>query len=476
MSAGKGGKKGSSKKGDLSFQTKSIWDGITKAREKKVYDFSKGYMEFLDRAKTEREAIEESIVLLESCGFKRLDKVKTVKAGDRVYTTNRGKNLAAFVVGTAPLSEGLNIVASHVDSPRLDLKQNPLYEDGETNLALLRTHYYGGIRKYQWVNIPLALHGRVVLANGKTVDIRIGEDPADPVFIITDLLPHLSKKQNERKLPTGIKGEELCILVGSIPVKDKKTKKKVKQAILEHLNRTYTMVEEDFISAELEVVPAGKAVDIGLDRSMVGAYGQDDRICGYTSVVAICDIKKPRNTALVLLFDKEETGSEGTTGVKSRFLENAIGDLMEKTKPDYRDRELRLALERSRAVSSDVNAGVNPLFKGVHEMQNAAKLGHGIVVTKFTGSGGKFLSNDASAEFMSYIRLLFNRKKVPWQPAELGKVDEGGGGTVAKFLAQHNMDVVDCGPALLSMHSPMEISSKADVYAVYQAYTAFLQP
>jgi aspartyl aminopeptidase len=393
-----------------------------------------------------------------------------------VYTINRNKSIAVAVLGKRPIEDGLNIIASHIDVPRLDLKQNPLYEDDDTKLALFKTHYYGGIKKYQWVNIPLALHGKVVKGDGSEVDINIGESPDDPVFTITDLLPHLArKKQAKRALAEGIKGEELNILVGSRPVSDKHAKKKVKLWILDYLNKNYGMVEEDFVSAELEIVPAGRARDIGFDRSLVGAYGHDDRICAYTSLRALTDIKTPSRTGLALMFDKEEIGSEGSTGVKSRFLVNTIGDLIGLRNPGYPESMLRKALENSRALSSDVNAGINPNYKGVHETRNAARLGHGVVITKFTGSGGKYASNDASAEFMGAIRRLLNENKIIWQTAELGKVDEGGGGTVARFLAEHNMDVIDCGPPILSMHSPFEISSKIDIYSTYEAYRAFFE-
>ncbi len=472
----KASKEGSKKEEKLGFKPTSAWDGMTKRTQNKMNKVAQEYIKFLDAGKTEREAVVYLTALLEKNGFKPLDKVKRLSVGTRVYTTNRGKNLAAVIIGSEPLENGLNIVASHVDAPRLDLKQNPLYESGDLGLALLRTHYYGGIKKYQWASIPLALHGTVILASGKTVDIVIGEKDEDPVFTITDLLPHLSgKKQNVRKLPDGIRGEELQVLVGSMPINDEKAKKKVKLFVLDYLNKNYGMVEEDFVSAELEIVPAYKAREVGLDRSLVGAYGQDDRICAFTSVMALLDVKKPKRTAMALLFDKEEIGSDGPTGVKSKYLMNTIGDLMEKKNPNYRDAGLRRSLELSMALSADVNAGVNPIFKDVHEMQNAAKIGYGIVITKFTGSGGKYMSNDATAEFVGKVRKLYNSKKVPWQAAELGKVDEGGGGTVAKFLAQHNMDVLDCGPAILAMHSPFEISSKVDIFACVNAYNAFYE-
>jgi aspartyl aminopeptidase len=458
----------------LTRKQELIWEKLSDKQKKTVIEFSQGYKDFLAKAKTEREAVSEVIKFATKNGFKPIDKVKNPKAGTKIYLTNRNKNIALVVLGKEPVRSGVNIIGSHIDAPRLDLKQNPLYEDDETNLALLKTHYYGGIKKYQWVNQPLAVHGKIVKGDGTSVDITVGEDPKDPAFTITDLEPHLYRKaQGQRKLPEGIKGEELNVLVGSIPIKDEEAKKKVKLWVLAYLNKKYKIVEEDFTTAELEVVPAGPPRDIGFDMSMVGAYGQDDRICAYSSMVAIADIKIPKRTAVALFFDKEEIGSEGNTGVRSRFLENLIGELIELKNPDYRDSELRKTLTNSKALSSDVTGGVNPNFKDVHEMKNAPRIGYGVVMTKFTGAGGKYSSNDANAEYIGELRRVFNKNKVPWQTGELGKVDEGGGGTIAKFLAEHNMEVVDCGPAILSLHAPFEVASKADVYASYQGYKAF---
>jgi len=368
----------------------------------------------------------------------------------------------------------VNIVASHIDSPRLDLKQKPLFEDKETNFALFRTQYYGGIKKYQWVSIPLALHGTVIKKDGKKVNICIGENIEDPVFTIPDLLPHLwRKEQASRKLAEGIKGEELTVLIGSIPVSDEKVKQKVKLTILEKLNKDFGMIEEDFISAELQVVPAFKARDVGLDRSMIGAYGQDDSSSTYAELRAIMDIDVPDVTSIAVFFDKEEIGSDGNTGVKSRFVENVVARTLSLLDPKYRDIDLREVLERSHALSADVNAGINPIFKNVHEPTNSAKLGYGIVVTKYTGSGGKYSGSDANAEFVGKVRKLFNDNGVFWQYGAFGKVDEGGGGTVAKFLAEYNMDVLDCGPAVVAMHSTFEVTSKADIWASFKAYYHF---
>ena len=458
----------------LLYKEKMIWDDLSKKDEKAIMEFSEGYKAFLTKGKGLREVARLIVEAAKARGFKDLSKVRSVKAGTKVFIVNRGKGVAMAVLGKRPLVDGILVVVSHIDAPRLDLKQKPLYEDSTTNLALLRTHYYGGIKKYQWVNVPMALHGAVVLASGKMVDITIGEDPGDPIFIIPDLLPHLwGQTQRKRTTPDTIKGEELNVLVASRPVDDEKAKDKVKLAVLDHLNRTYGMVEEDFVSAEIEVVPAGPARDVGIDRSMVGGYGQDDRVCAYTSLEAILGTGVPEMTTLAVFVDKEEIGSDSNTGVKSRFFQNFVGDLMALKDPDYPDSALRRCLARSKCLSSDVNAGINPLFKDVHEAQNAALIGRGIVLTKFTGAGGKFSANDASAEYVGQIRNMLNAAKVPWQYGALGKVDEGGGGTVAKFLAELDMDVIDAGTALLSMHSPFEISSKADVWSTYRAFQAF---
>ncbi len=451
------------------------WKSVDEAKKKLIFDFSESYKKFLDLAKTEREFIDETILLAEEKGFVNADKKDKLVPGDKVYFLNRGKNIILSVIGKKQIEEGVNFVVSHVDVPRLDLKGNPLYED--TELAMLKTHYYGGIKKYQWVSIPLALHGVVILADGTKVKVVIGEDETDPVLTIPDILPHLARKvQGERKAAEVIKGEELNLIVGSIPsnTEDKEIKEKVKYAILEKLNETYGLVEEDFISAELQVVPAYKAKDVGLDRAIVGAYGHDDRICGYTSVKAILDIENiPEKTAICYIADKEEIGSSGSTGLESKYIEYFMAEIINKLKGTYNELILKRTLWNSRALSSDVNAGINPLFKSVHDPENASKLGYGIVLTKYTGSGGKYSSNDADAEFVHEIRDLFNKNDITWQIGMLGKVDEGGGGTVAKFLAQYGIRTIDAGPALLAMHSPFELASKFDIYEVYRAYKAF---
>lgn len=440
-----------------------------------VFKFSEGYKEFLSSAKTEREFVTKGIELVESKGFVNAEDKSSLKAGDKVYYVNRGKNLVLAVIGENDIENGVNYVVSHVDSPRLDLKGNPLYED--LDLAYMKTHYYGGIKKYQWASIPLAMHGVVVLASGEKVNIEIGEKDEDPVFTIPDILPHLAGKiQGDRKSGEVIKGEELQILVGSIPstIEDKDIKEKIKYAVLEILNRDYGMVEEDFISAELELVPAGKARDLGFDKSMIGSYGQDDRICGYTSMMAILDLEEtPKRTAVCFLADKEEIGSAGSTGLKSDYINYITGDLLEKVKGNYNEMMLRRTLWNSNAMSSDVNAGIDPIFRSVHDAQNAAKIGYGVVVTKYTGARGKSSTNDADAEYVGKIRKILNDAKVIWQIGELGKVDEGGGGTVAMYLAELGIHTIDIGPALLAMHSPFEVASKLDVYETYRAYKAF---
>ena len=459
----------------LSIKQETSWQDITKAQEKKIYDFSEDYKSFLSKVKTERESVDFIVEAAKKAGFKPLDKYKKLKAGDKVIFTNMGKLAALAVIGKEPIEKGMKVVASHIDTPRIDLKQKPLYEDADSELALFKTHYYGGIKKYQWANVPLALHGVIIRGDGKSINVTIGEDLEDPVFVIGDLLPHLSHKaQADRKMPEVLKGEELRVIIGNRPSKsDKDAKAKIKLNILEILNKKYGIIEEDLVSAELQIVPASPARDVGLDRSMVGGYGHDDRVCAYTSMRAIFDIGTPKKTALALFFDKEEVGSIGATGAQGGFFEMTVGEMLEKAVPNYRYSILKRAMANSRALSADVDAGVHPMFKSVHELGNAAKLGHGIGICKFGGARGKGGSNDANAEFLGELRRLFNKTKVPWQYTELGKVDEGGGGTVARFLSEHNLEVIDCGPALISMHSPFEIASKVDIYSTYRAFVEF---
>lgn len=434
---------------------------------RKAFDFCEDYKKYLDEAKTEREAVEATILRLKRKGYKAYDPEKLYKPGDRVYWDNRGKALLFATMGRRPLTDGVKILASHIDSPRLDLKQRPLYE--ESQLALLKTHYYGGVRKYQWVTIPLALHGVVVKADGSAVKVTIGEAKDDPVFCINDLLPHLSKDQDRRKLPEGIKGEELNVLIGSQSFKDDKASEKVKLHILKLLFDKYGMVEKDFLSAELSLVPAFPAKDVGLDRSMVGAYGQDDRVCAYASLMASLEHAKPEYTWINIMADKEETGSDGYTGLDSRMLEHFIQDLS----ASY-GVEARRVLQKSECLSADVSAAFDPTFPDVHEKKNACYLNYGTVMNKYTGARGKSGTNDASAEYVGKIGRLFDQAGVVWQTATLGKVDQGGGGTVAKFISRLGIDTVDVGVPVLSMHSPFEVVSKADIYNTFRGFSAFL--
>ena len=432
----------------------------------KADEFCEGYKDFLSKAKTERECVEYVLERAEKNGFAAFDSKKTYKAGDKVYLNNRGKSVILAVIGKKGVSEGAKIVASHIDSPRLDLKPLPLYEDGE--MAYFKTHYYGGIRKYQWVTIPLSLHGVIIKADGEKVTVNIGEKEDEPKFVITDLLPHLSKEQNQRTLAEGIKGEELNILIGSRPFKADSGSELVKLNILKLLNEKYGITERDFISAELEMVPALPVSDIGFDRSLIGAYGHDDRVCAYPALEAVLNCSDPEKTIITVLADKEEIGSDGNTGLNSSFMKYFIYDLAEAENLRGRD-----VLSMSQCLSADVNAGFDPNFPSVHDKFNCCTMNHGAVITKYTGSRGKSGTSDASAEFVYEIRRILDRKNVSWQIGELGKVDEGGGGTVAMYIAQHNVDVVDLGVPVLSMHAPYEVVSKFDVYSTYRACYEF---
>ncbi len=461
---------------ELGLEQKTVWDRISQAEKEEALKFSEEYKAFLDAAKTERESVREIVKLAEQHGFVLLDDIlargKKIRPGNKVYTVNKEKNAALIVAGKEPVWQGINVIGSHIDSPRLDLKPQPLYED--QGIALLKTHYYGGIKKYHWLSHPLALHGVVIKQNGEKINIRIGDKADDPVFIITDLLPHLAKDQLQKKLGEAVSGEALNILAGTFPYEEKEAKERVKLAILQQLKQKYDITEEDFISAELELVPATSARDVGLDRSLVGAYGQDDRICAYTSARAALECQNPTRTAVVLFVDKEEIGSTGNTGMRSRFFENTVAELLYVITGDYDEIYCRKALANGRALSADVGAAVDPNWEGVHDKLNAARLGCGIVITKYTGSGGKYSTSDANPEFIAEVRRIFNTNKITWQTGELGKVDQGGGGTIAQFMARYGMDVLDCGPALLSMHSPMEVAHKGDIYMCYKAYQAFL--
>lgn len=431
-------------------------------------DFCEDYKKFLDDAKTEREAVKTAVSLAKKNGFKEFKFSKKLKPGDKVYTVNRDKAVLLAVIGTDDISEGVRISAAHIDSPRVDLKQNPIYEDGE--LALFKTHYYGGIKKYQWTTVPLSLHGVVFLKSGKKVEIVVGESEDDPIFCITDLLPHLAQSQMKRTPPELIKGEELNILIGSRPFKDDKESEKVKLNIMKLLNDKYGIEEDDFVSAELEAVPAYKAKDLGFDRSMVGAYGQDDRVCAYTALKAILDIENPKKTAVTVLTDKEETGSDGNTGLNSAYLSYFLSDLAENLGGVPRH-----VISASECLSADVNAAVDPTFPDVTEAKNASQINYGVVVTKFTGSRGKAGTSDASAEYVFRVRDLLDKNGVVWQTGELGKVDLGGGGTVAQYIANLNIDVIDVGVPILSMHAPFEVASKVDTYMAYRAFKVFFE-
>ena len=452
----------------LTYSASNAGEKLSEAELKVADDFCEGYKDFLNAAKTERESVNYFVAMAEKEGFVAFDPDEEYFAGDKVYYNNRSKALILAVIGKKSVAEGVRIVAAHVDSPRLDLKPNPLYEDND--LALFKTHYYGGIKKYQWTAIPLSLHGVVALKNGSVVEIRIGDDACDPVFCVTDLLPHLASEQVQRKLGEGIKGEELNILVGSRPFNDDKASEKVKLNILKILNDKYGITEADFLSAELEAVPAFDARDLGFDRSMIGAYGHDDRVCAYPAVMASLTNLNPEYTTLTVLADKEETGSEGNTGLDSSFLRYFIEDLaaMQGVSP-------RKVFTNSTCLSADVNAAFDPTFPDVTERRNCAYINKGAVITKYTGSRGKGGTSDASAEFMGKIRAILDRHGVIWQTGELGKVDIGGGGTVAKYVAHLNIDVVDLGVPVLSMHAPYEIVSKTDVYMTYRACDAFFK-
>lgn len=430
-----------------------------------VNDFCDGYMNFLSKGKTERLCVKEAVELAKKAGFTEFSVDKKYSAGDKVYVNNHEKSLVFAVIGTEPVENGTRITAAHIDSPRLDLKPNPLYEDSE--LALFKTHYYGGIKKYQWTTVPLALHGVFCKKDGTAVEVSIGEDPDEPVFVVTDLLPHLAQDQYKRSAGELIRGEELNVLIGSKPFKDDEGSELVKLNILNILFEKYGITEEDFLSAELECVPAGKARDIGFDRSMIGAYGHDDRVCAYPCLMAVINVETPKYTAISILADKEEIGSDGNTGMNSRLLEFFIEDLA-LTQGGNGHRALR----NSKCLSADVNAAFDPTFPDVMERKNAAFLNYGAVITKYTGSRGKGGTSDASAELMAWVRKILDEQGVVWQTGELGKVDLGGGGTVAKYIANLGVDTVDLGVPVLSMHAPFEVVSKFDVYMTYLAVKA----
>ena len=451
----------------LALSPKLVWDKVDQTERGAIFAFGDHYKTFLDRAKTERQAVYEIIRQAQALGFVDL---ASRTPGPKTFYNYRGKSIALVVQGKRPLSAGLRLVASHIDSPRLDLKPYPIYED--TDLAFLKTHYYGGIKKYQWLARPLAIHGVVLKGDGSSVNLSIGEDPADPVFTVLDLLPHLARKaQMDKKVTDAFEGEKLNVLAGSLPLGNGETKERFKLHFLKILEERYGLTEEDFISAEVEVVPAGPARDLGWDRSLVGAYGQDDRSCAYASLAAILDVQEPEHTCVALFYDKEEIGSDGNTSAKACILEEIVELLLERQGESPQAR--RRVLMASRAISADVTGGLDPDYPEVHEKRNAARLGYGVCFHKYGGSGGKYSSSDANAEYVGWIRRIFNEHGVIWQAGELGKIDEGGGGTIAKYLAIHGLEIIDCGTPLLSMHSPFEVASKADLYMTFRAYRAF---
>ena len=449
------------------MERKSAWDKISD--KKIVFDFCDDYIKYLDICKTERLCVEYSKKLAEDAGFKNIDSLDKLEAGMKVYKINRAKNIVLAVIGTEDIEKGFNLVAAHIDSPRLDVKQIPLYED--SNMAMLKTHYYGGIKKYQWTAIPLSLIGVIVKENGEVINVNIGEDKNDPVFTISDLLPHLAADQMEQKLGKAFTGEDLNVLFGSIPSDSEKDK--YKETVMELLKDKYGIPEEDFISAELELVPNFNARNLGLDSSMIAAYGHDDRVCAYTALKALFDIENPKRTSVCFLADKEEIGSMGCTGMQSRFFENFVAEMIDKIKPEYCEMMLKRAISSSMCLSSDVTCAMDPNYKSVSEPMNSAYLGEGVAFAKFTGARGKYSTSDANAEFVAKIRKILNDADVAWQMAELGKVDQGGGGTVAQYIANLDMDTIDCGVPLLSMHAPYEVASKVDIYMAYKAYKAF---
>ncbi len=459
---------GQKKQEALSYKKKNYFETASPAERKEMFDYAEGYKVFLDKGKTEREACDFAVNAAKEKGFTEYRFGDKLKKGDKKYFVNRGKSVVIFRIGTENIEEdGLRIIASHIDAPRVDIKQNPLYEEG--NMCFLKTHYYGGIKKYQWTAIPLALHGAVVLKDGSKIDISIGEDEGDPVFCINDILPHLGREQMAGPAGKIIEGEQLNVLVGGLPYDDKEVNDKIKLTVLSVLNEKYGMCEEDFLSSELCAVPAFRARDIGVDRSLIGAYGHDDRVCAYPALTAVLD-NDSRHTVLSMLVDKEEIGSEGTTGIQSKVYE----DLMEEISVAL-GANFRKVRANSKCLSSDVTAAYDPNFPSVFEKMNSAMLSCGTCMSKFTGAGGKSSSNDASAEFVGEIRKAFASEGVVWQTAELGKVDAGGGGTVAKFVAKLNIDTVDLGVPVVSMHAPFEVVSKADLFSNYKAFLAFLK-
>ena len=449
---------------------KSGWETVDSEKRNKIEDISTKYMNFLNRAKTEREFIKRARELANNNGYRDIMEFETLKPGDKIYFVNREKSMYLAIIGENSIENGIHIIGSHVDSPRLDLKPNPLYED--TGFAYFKTHYYGGIKKYQWTAIPLSIHGVIAKTNGEKVEINIGEDEADPIFTITDLLPHLAQDQMEKKLKNGIDGEDLNLLIGSIPYNDVKGTDRVKLNILNLLNQKYGITEEDLTSAEIELVPAFKARTLGLDGSMIAAYGQDDKVCAYTSLQAMMELDNVKNTAVCILSDKEEIGSMGNTGMESHMFDFFISEILNKlgvNRPNLLDKVFCF----SKMLSSDVDAGFDPMYASVSDKTNAGFLGKGISLNKYTGARGKSGASDANAEYVAWVRNILEKNDIRYQVAELGKVDVGGGGTIAYIIANKGADVIDCGVPVLSMHAPYEVTSKYDVYSAYETYKAF---
>ena len=446
------------------------WETLDSNQKEEVFDLSKKYMDFLNVAKTEREFIKHARKLANENGYKDIMEFDTLKPGDKIYFVNREKSMYLAIIGEKSIEEGLHIIGSHVDSPRLDLKPNPLYED--TGLAYFKTHYYGGIKKYQWTTIPLSIHGVIVKANGEKIEVNIGEDEEEPIFTITDLLPHLAQEQMEKKLKNGVDGEDLNLLIGSIPYSSSKISEKVKLNILNILNQKYGITEADLTSSEIELVPAFKARSLGFDGSMVAAYGQDDKVCAYTSLHAMMELENVKNTAVCILSDKEEIGSMGNTGMESHMFDFFISEILNKlgiNRPNLLDKVFCF----SKMLSSDVDAGFDPIYASVSDKHNAGFLGKGISLNKYTGARGKSGASDANAEYVAWVRNILERNDIKYQIAELGKVDIGGGGTIAYIIANKGADVIDCGVPVLSMHAPYEVTSKYDIYSAYKTYKAF---
>lgn len=456
---------GKQKRDALLNAKKNGWDRVDAAAETAIDSYCQGYKTFLDRGKTERDCVKYTVELAQAAGFVPFERGMALKSGDKVYRVNRNRAVNLAVIGSAPLDQGVSICAAHIDSPRLDLKPTPLYEDSE--LAFLKTHYYGGIRKYQWVTIPLELRGVVALKDGSLVDVSVGGNPGDPMFTVDDLLPHLAADQSKKPLGEAIPAESLNILVGSRPLKDDDGADRVKLAVMDLLNQKYAITEADFISAEIEAVPAFNAVDIGFDRSLIGAYGHDDRVCGYAALKALLDLGTPCRTAVCVLADKEEIGSEGVSGMQSAFFDTFVGDLC-----DSQNVPLKACLEKSFCMSADVTAAYDPNFAEVYEKNNSAMVNYGVGLCKYTGSRGKGGCSDAGAEAVAYVRRLLDDRNIVWQMAELGKADQGGGGTVACYMANRNIDTLDAGVPVLSMHAPFETVSKLDCYMTYAACKA----